>query len=59
MRDYLCSKFQQNWTIFGDKWAQKNPKRGMDSALLQKYLKIYNLTITDATLMKLTTIMYL
>ena len=31
----------------------------MDAALPRKHLKIYNLTTTNATLMKLTTIMYL
>ena len=31
----------------------------MDAALTQKHLKIYNLTKTNATLMKLTTIIYL
>ena len=30
----------------------------MDAALLQKHLKIYNLTTTNATLIKLTMIMY-
>ena len=31
----------------------------MDAALSQKHLKIYNLTARTATIMKLTTIMYL
>ena len=31
----------------------------MDAASPQKHLKIHNLTITNATLMKLTTFMYL
>ena len=31
----------------------------MDAASPQKHLKIYNLTTTNTTLMKLTTIMYL
>ena len=31
----------------------------MDAASPRKHLKIYNLTTTNATLMKLTTIMYL
>ena len=41
--------------------AQKPTKRDhfMDAASPQKHLKIYNLTTTNATLMKLTTIMYL
>ena len=44
-----------------EKGAHKSPKSGhfMDAALPQKYLKIYNLTTTNATLIKLTTIMYL
>ena len=45
-------------------WGRKGPEtstRGhlMDAALQRKHLKIYNLTITNATLMKLTMIMYL
>ena len=61
MRDYLWSKFQQTGGIFVGERAQKSPKRGhfMDAALPRKHLKIYNLTTTNATLMKLTTIMYL
>ena len=41
--------------------AQKPSKRGhfMDAASTQKHLKIYNLTTTNTTLMKLTNIMYL
>ena len=31
----------------------------MDTASVQQHLKIYNLTTTNATLVKLTTIMYL
>ena len=40
--------------------AQKFPKRGhfMDAVSPQIDSKIYNLTITNATLMKLTTIIY-
>ena len=58
---YLWSKFQQTWVIFVGERAQKPAKRGhfMDAASPQKYLKISNLTTTNATLMKLTTIMYL
>ena len=65
MRDCLWSKFQQIRTIFGRESAQKHPpppkKRGhfMDAASPRKHLKIYNLTTTNATLMKLTLIMYL
>ena len=61
MRDYLWSKFQQTRAIFGRERAQKAPKRGrfMVAASPRKHLKIYNLTTTNATLMKLTTIMYL
>ena len=58
---YLWSKFQQTRIIFGGERAQKPLKRGhfMDAALPQKRMKMYNLTTTNATLMKLTTIMYL
>ena len=61
MRDYLWSKFQQTRAIFGGERAQKLPKGGhfMDAASPRKHLKIYNLTTAYATLMKLTTIMYL
>ena len=40
--------------------AQKLPKRGhfMDAVSPQTDLKVYNLTITNAALMKLTTIIY-
>ena len=60
-KTYLWSKFQQTRVIFAGERAQKPPKRGhfMDAASPQKHLKIYNLTTTNATLMKLTTIMYL
>ena len=61
MRDYLLSKFQQTGAIFLGERAQKPPERSnfMDAASPQKHLKIYNLTATNAALMKLTTIMYL
>ena len=60
MRSYLWSKFQQTRAIFGGERAQKPPKRGhfMNAASPQKHLKIYNLTTANATLKKLTTIMY-
>ena len=47
--------------IFAGQRAQKPPKSGhfMDAALPRKHLKISNLTITNATLMKLTMIMSL
>ena len=61
MRDYRWLKFQQTWAIFGGEMAQKPPRRGhfMDAASPRKHLKIYNLTATNATLIKLTIIMYL
>ena len=61
MTDYLWSKFQQTRAIFGGERAQKPLKRGhfMDAASPRKHFNICNLTITNATLMKLTTIMYL
>ena len=57
----LCLKFQQIRVTFAGENAQKSLKRDhfMDPALQRKYLKIYNLAATLATLMKLTTIMYL
>ena len=60
-KTYLWLKFQQTWVIFAGERAQKPPKRGyfMDAASPRKHLKIYNLTTTNATLMKLTMIMYL
>ena len=41
--------------------AQKPPKKGyfVDAELVLKMLEIFNLTTTNAILMKLTTIMYL
>ena len=62
MKNYFWSKFQQTQAIFGGEKAQKPPpKKGhfMDAASPRKHLKIYNLTTANATLMKLTTIMYL
>ena len=61
MREYRWSKFQQTRAIFGGERAQKPPKRGhfMDAASPRKHLKIYKLATTNATLMKLTKIMYL
>ena len=61
MRDYRWSKFQQTRAIFGGEKAQKPPKRGhfTDAVSPRKHLKIYNLTTPNATLMKLTTILYL
>ena len=52
---------EQTRVIFRGERVQKPPKRGhfMDAALPQKHSKIYNLATTNATLMKLTTIMYL
>ena len=54
-------EIQQTQVIFAVERAQKPPKRDhfMDTALPRKHLKIYNLTTTNATLMKLTIIMYL
>ena len=47
-------------SVFRKERAQKPPKKGyfMDAASPKKHLKIYNMTTTNATLMKLTTIMY-
>ena len=68
MRDYLWSKFQQTCAIFSEERAQNQepppppcPQNCgfMDAALPQRHLNIYNLTATNAKLMKLTTSMYL
>ena len=58
---YLWWEFQQYWTIFGGLRAKKPLKMGhfMDAESRLKALKIFNLTTTNAILMKLTTIMYL
>ena len=58
---YLWLKFRQTWDIFAGERAQKPPKRDhfMDAASSHKHLKIYNLTTTNAALMKYTMIMYL
>ena len=65
MRDYLWSKFQQTCAILREKGLKTNQppspqKCGfMDAASPQKHLNIYNLTATNAKLMKLTTSMYI
>ena len=65
LKYYLWCKFQQDRTIFGGVRAQRplppssTKSHFMDAALPEKHLKIYNLTTTNAILMKLTTIMYL
>ena len=59
MRDYLWSKFQQTRAIFGREKAKGTPKRDHFMDAPRKHLKIYNLTTANATLMKLSTIMYL
>ena len=58
---YLWLKFQQTGVIFAGERPQKPPKRGyfMDAASPWKHLKIYNLTTTNATLMKPNVIMCL
>ena len=50
-----------NWSHICGRKGPETPKRGhfMDAASPQKHLKIYNLTTANATLIKLTTIMYL
>ena len=62
MKDIHLIKISANLShIWGEKRPRNPLKRGhfMDAALPRKHLKIYNLTTTNATLMKLTTIMYL
>ena len=51
MKEYLCSKFQQNWVMFGGERAQKPPPKRdhfMDAALTQTF-KICNLTTSNPT----------
>ena len=53
-------KFQRNLTAFGGATARKPPRSSLQmSFLLRKHLKIHNMATTNATQMKLTTIMYL
>ena len=68
LRDYLFLmkyvpqvEISTNLSHISAERAQKPPKRGhfMDAALPRKHLKIYNLTTTNAVLMKLTTIISL
>ena len=62
MKDVPLVKISANWShISAGERAQKLPKRVyfMDAASPRKYLKIYNLTTTNAALMKLAIIMYL
>ena len=57
----LWWKFWQIWTIFRGVRTQKPPNKGhsMDAESVRKTLKAFNLTTTNAILMKLTAIMYL
>ena len=58
---YLWWEFRQYLTIFGRVRAQKPPKKGhfMDAESVRKTLKTFNLTTSNAIMMKLITIMYL
>ena len=58
---YLWWEFRQYWTIFGRLRAQKPPKKDhfMDAKSVRKTLKSFNLTTSNAVMMKLTTVMYL
>ena len=57
---YHWSKFQKNPTVFGGVMAKKPTRSSLKSnfLLLRKHLKIDNLATTNATPMKLTTIIY-
>ena len=57
---HYCSKFETNLTAFGGVLALKNLKmiEFMDALLPRKHLKIYNLRTTNATKMKLDTIVH-
>ena len=61
LEHYFYGKSQQDRTIFGELGPKKTPKmtQFMDATLPQKHLEIYNLTVTNAMKMKLTTIVYL
>ena len=61
MRDIPLFKISANSSHIWVERAQKPHKSGYfkDAALPQKHSKIYNLTTTNATLMKPTTIIYL
>ena len=58
---YLWWEFRQYWTIFGEVRTQKLPKKSHFGNVesTRKTLKYFNLTIANALLMKLTTIMFL
>ena len=58
---YLWWEFRQYWTIFGRLRAQKPSKKDhfMDAKSVRKTLKSFNLTTSNAVMMKLTTVMYL
>ena len=58
---YHWSKFQKNSTAFGRVIPKKPHKNSLKSTfpVLRKHLKIHNLVITNAILMKLITMMYL
>ena len=58
---HYSSKSEKYLTAFGEVIAQKPPKSTQKCyfLLVRETLKIYNLTTTNAILMKLTTIMYL
>ena len=59
--EYLWWKFQHNLTLLGEVRTQKTLKKVhfMDAESVRKALKVFNLTTTNAILMKLTTKMYL
>ena len=58
IRDYLLSKCQQSWAIFGKERAQKSPQKGPfhRCCITIKKLKIYNLAITNDTLIRYTAV---
>ena len=61
MKDVPLVEISANSSIFAGERAQKPPPASLppQKVSFSKCLKIYNLTTTNATLMKLTTIMYL
>ena len=61
--DFVLQESQQNWPIFEEKGPRTpppspQPRKGLfrDAAMPWKHLKILNLTITNATLIRLTAI---
>ena len=61
LHDITGESFCRNWTSFGRVTLEKLPRSSQKLyfLLLQKPFKVYNLTMRNAIMMKLTSIMYL